>query len=123
MRFPCIAWGPAVTLCSRWWALPVKTTSMRRILWKSKRTKAWNDVAHQTAGRPARTAKAEIALIASTVLPKGVETFDLIDGIWVTKQRFAIPLAIALRQSLIDLASSNRAAEGQRTKWKWSTSI
>ena len=28
----------------------------------------------------------------------------------------SVPLAIALRQSLIDLASSNRAAEGQRTK-------
>jgi len=50
------------------------------------------------------------------VLPKGVETFDLIDGVWVTRLRYAIPLAIALRQSLIDLASSHRAAEGQRSK-------
>ena len=86
------------------------------ILWESKRTKAWNDAWLTKLRDDQRTAKAEIALIVSTVLPKGVETFDLIDSIWVTRLRFAIPLAIALRQSLIDLASSNRAAEGQRTK-------
>ena len=33
-----------------------------------------------------------------------------------TSLTFAIPLAIALRQSLIDLASSHQAMEGQRTK-------
>lgn len=86
------------------------------MLWESKRTKAWSDIWLTKLRDDQRTAKAEIALIVSTVLPTAVETFDLIDGIWVTRLRFAIPLAIALRQSLIDLASSNRAAEGQRTK-------
>jgi hypothetical protein len=86
------------------------------ILWECKRAKAWNDVWLSKLRDDQRTAKAEIALIVSTVLPKGVETFDLIDGIWVTRLRYAIPLAIALRQSLIDLANSHRAAEGQRSK-------
>jgi hypothetical protein len=86
------------------------------ILWECKRTKAWNDVWLAKLRDDQRAAKAEIALLVSTVLPKGIETFDLIDNVWVTKLRFAIPLAIALRQSLIELASSNRAAEGQRTK-------
>ena len=78
--------------------------------------KLWSDVWLTKLRDDQRTAKAEIALIVSTVLPEGVETFDLIDGIWVTRLRFAIPLAIALRQSLIDLASSHQAMEGQRTK-------
>ena len=95
--------GPAGQLCGT-------------MLWESKRTKAWSDVWLTKLRDDQRTAKAEIALIVSTVLPKAVGTFDLVDGIWVTRLRFAIPLAIALRQSLIDLASSNRAAEGQRTK-------
>jgi hypothetical protein len=86
------------------------------ILWECKRTKAWNDVWLTKLRDDQRAAKAEIALIVSTALPKGVETFDLIEGIWVTRLRYAIPLAIALRQSLIDLASSHRAAEGQRSK-------
>jgi hypothetical protein len=36
--------------------------------------------------------------------------------VWVTKKRFAIPLAIALRHSLIELSNSRQAEEGQRTK-------
>jgi len=55
-------------------------------------------------------------LIVSSALPKGVETFDLIDGVWVAETRFAIPLAIALRQSLIEVAISRQAQEGQQTK-------
>lgn len=63
-----------------------------------------------------RAAKAEIALIVSSALPKEVESFDLIDNVWVAEPRFAIPLAIALRQSLIDVAASRQAQEGQQTK-------
>jgi hypothetical protein len=63
-----------------------------------------------------RVAKADIALIVSSVLPKGVEAFDLVDNVWVTEPRFAVPLAIALRQLLIDVAGSRQAREGQKTK-------
>ena len=34
----------------------------------------------------------------------------------LAEPRFAIPLAIALRQSLIDVAGSRQAQEGQQTK-------
>jgi hypothetical protein len=50
------------------------------------------------------------------VLPKGVEAFDFIDGVWVTESRCAIPVAIALRQSLVELATARQAGEGQKTK-------
>lgn len=86
------------------------------ILWESKRTKNWSDGWLAKLRDDQRTAKAEIALIVSSALPKGVETFDLIDNIWVAEPRFAIPLAIALRESLINLAGSRQAAEGQQTK-------
>jgi hypothetical protein len=86
------------------------------ILWESKRTKAWNDGWLAKLRDDQRTAKAEIALIFSSALPKGVETFDLIDSVWVAEPRFAIPLAIALREFLINLAGSRQAQEGQQTK-------
>ena len=86
------------------------------ILWESKRTKAWVDGWLAKVRDDQRAAKAEIALIVSAALPKGVETFDLIDNVWVTDPRFAIPLALALRQSLIDLAGSRQVQEGQQTK-------
>jgi hypothetical protein len=86
------------------------------ILWESKRTKLWSDSWLAKLRDDQRSAQAEIALIVSSALPKGVETFDLIDGVWVAETRFAIPLAIALRQSLIEVATSRQAQEGQQTK-------
>jgi hypothetical protein len=86
------------------------------ILWESKRTRNWNDGWLAKLRDDQRAAKAEIALIVSSALPKGVESFDLIESVWVAEPRFAIPLAIALRQSLIDLAASRQAQEGQQTK-------
>jgi hypothetical protein len=86
------------------------------ILWESKRTKNWSDTWLPKLRDDQRTAKAEIALIVSHALPKGVEAFDFIDGVWVTESRCAIPVAMALRQSLIDLSAARHAGEGQQTK-------
>lgn len=86
------------------------------ILWESKRTKAWSDGWLAKLRDDQRAAKAEIALIVTRALPKGIDTFDLIDNVWVADPRFAIPLAIALRQSLIDVSGSRLAQEGQQTK-------
>lgn len=86
------------------------------ILWESKRTKNWSDGWLPKLRDDQRTAKAEIALLVSQVLPKGVDAFDFIDGVWITESRCAVPVAIALRQSLIELASARQAGEGQKTK-------
>jgi hypothetical protein len=86
------------------------------ILWESKRTKNWSDGWLPKLRDDQRTAKAEIALLVTQVLPKGVEAFDFIDGVWVTESRCAIPVAIALRQSLVELATARQAGEGQKTK-------
>jgi len=86
------------------------------ILWESKRTKNWSDTWLPKLRDDQRAAKAEIALIVSHALPKGVEAFDFIDGVWVTESRCAIPVAMALRQSLIDLSAARHAGEGQQTK-------
>lgn len=61
-------------------------------------------------------AKAEVAVIVSQVLPKGVETFEMVDGIWVTIPRVALPVAAVLRQSLLEIAMARQASEGQQTK-------
>jgi hypothetical protein len=48
--------------------------------------------------------------------PKDCDTFNLIDGVWVTSPRCAIPIAIALRHSMIELAAVRQAGDGQQTK-------
>lgn len=86
------------------------------ILWESKRTKNWTDGWLAKLRGDQRTAKAEFAVIVSHALPRGLETFDHIDGVWVTCPALAVPVAIALRHSLIELAHARQAGEGQQTK-------
>lgn len=86
------------------------------ILWEVKRTRNWSDGWLAKLRGDQRAAKAEIALIVSHALPKGIETFDLVEGVWVTQPRCAIPVAIALRESLIGLSAARQAGDGQVTK-------
>jgi len=86
------------------------------ILWESKRTKNWSDGWLTKLREDQPTAKAEIAVIVSQALPKGVETFELVDGIWVTHPRAALPMATILRQTLLEVALARQASEGQQTK-------
>ncbi|HEV3339647.1 MAG TPA: DUF2130 domain-containing protein [Pirellulales bacterium] len=86
------------------------------ILWEAKRTKSWADGWLGKVREDQRAAKADMALIVSHALPKGLQTFDQIDGVWVTEPRCAVAVAIALRESLIALAAARLAGEGRRTK-------
>jgi hypothetical protein len=86
------------------------------ILWESKRTKNWSDGWLPKLREDQRAAKAEIAVILSQVLPKDVETFGLVDQVWVAHPKVALPVAVALRQTLIEIAGARQASEGQQTK-------
>lgn len=86
------------------------------ILWESKRTKNWSDGWLPKLREDQRAAKAEIAVIISQVLPKEVETFGFIDGVWIADPKVALPVALSLRQTLIDVAAARQASEGQQTK-------
>jgi hypothetical protein len=86
------------------------------ILWESKRTKAWNDGWLAKLRGDQRDAKAEVAVILTTSLPNDVRTFGSIDGVWVTGSTCMLPLASALRQSLIDISAARDATKGKQTK-------
>src|SRR5258706_819903 len=86
------------------------------IFWEFKRTKNWSDAWLAKLRDDQRTAKAEIAVIVSQILPKGVETFEMVEGVWVTHPRAAVPVAMILRQSLLEITLARQATEGQQTK-------
>lgn len=86
------------------------------ILWESKRTKTWNNSWLEKLRRDRRAAKADIAVIVSETMPKGVDTFALIDGVWVVSLRFVLPLAMVLRMGLFEVSQARQTAEGQQTK-------
>lgn len=86
------------------------------ILWESKRTRNWSDGWLAKLRDDQRTAKAELAILVTDALPKHVETFDHVDGVWVTERRCAVPMAIALRQTLVELQNARQVQDGQHTK-------
>jgi hypothetical protein len=86
------------------------------ILWESKRTKHWSDGWLAKLRDDQRAAKADLAVIVTQALPKGIETFGHVDGVWVTSTRTFLPLAVALRHTLLELALARQAGEGQQSK-------
>jgi hypothetical protein len=89
------------------------------ILWESKRTRAWSDGWLAKLREDQRAAKAHVAIIVSEQLPKDVCTFALIDGVWVTSRACAMSLAHALREGMLQLGASKRAADGQQGKMEF----
>lgn len=86
------------------------------ILWESKRTKNWSDGWLVKLREDQRAAKAEIAVIVSQALPKDIDTFGFLDGVWVADPKVALPVAMSLRHTLIEVACTRQASEGQQTK-------
>ncbi|WP_315795725.1 DUF2130 domain-containing protein [Bradyrhizobium sp. SZCCHNRI3043] len=86
------------------------------MLWETKRTKNWADGWLSKLRADQRAAGAELAILVSTALPRSVETFGYVDGVWVTDFRYVLPLALALRQSLIEIGAARQANNGQSTK-------
>jgi hypothetical protein len=86
------------------------------ILWETKRAKNWSDGWLAKVREDQRAAKAEIAVVVSAILPKGVETFDQIDSVWVVHPRCVLPVAMSLRHMLMEVNCARQASEGQHTK-------
>ncbi len=63
-----------------------------------------------------RTAKADVSVLVTQALPKGVDTFDLVDGVWVASLRAVSPIATALRSALIEINQAKQTSQGQQTK-------
>jgi len=86
------------------------------ILWESKRTRNWSDGWLAKLRDDQRAARAELCVLVSQVLPKGVESFDVVDGVWVTSPRAALPVATVLRHTLLEVSTARQVSEGQQTK-------
>lgn len=86
------------------------------IIWESKRTKTWNDGWIDKLKEDQREAKADIAVIVSTVLPKNNGNVGNINGVWVTSFPLACGLAMALRSGVIEIARAKQGTVGKNEK-------
>lgn len=86
------------------------------IVWEIKQTKSWSDGWPEKLKGDAREAKAEIAVIVTAAMPKGVERIGQVDGVWVVDHKSLLGLALALRSSLIEVAQARQAQVGRKDK-------
>jgi hypothetical protein len=86
------------------------------ILWESKRTRSWSNDWLTKNREDQRIAGAHVGAIVTSVLPKNVDSFDRIQGCWVTSLRCALPVAKALRQAIIEVAMAKVVVQGRDEK-------
>ena len=86
------------------------------LIWETKNTKAWNNAWIDKLKDDQRSIGANLAVLVSTELPEGVTAFGQLDGVWVTSVAACIPLAMTLRQQLVQVAFARSASEGKSEK-------
>ena len=87
------------------------------IIWEVKHTSKWESKWVDKLKTDQRKAKADIAVIVSSVIPDGINCSGPVsEGAWVSDFRSVIGLAHALRSSLIELSKAQRSLEGKTSK-------
>ncbi len=86
------------------------------IIWETKRTKAWSDGWIDKLKEDQREAKADIAVIVSTTLPRDAPPISQAGGVWIVDHLLAVPLATVLRSGLVQVAMAREATAGKSEK-------
>jgi hypothetical protein len=85
--------------------LGLSGSAVGAILWECKQTRTWSNEWLRKTKQDMRAVAAALCVIATTALPKGVEVFDHLDGVYVVSFRYVLPLAQILRRILIEIAA------------------
>lgn len=86
------------------------------IIWETKNTKTWSPSWLTKLKDDQRAVGASVAVLVSVALPDDIQTFKLVDGVWVTSLACYLPLATALREQLLRVAFAQAAAQGMSEK-------
>jgi len=86
------------------------------ILWESKRTRHWSKDWLPKLRDDLRMVGASRSVIVSEQLPEHIRHFGLVDDVWMASWACVHPVAIMLRESLVGIAKSRRALDGQHSK-------
>lgn len=86
------------------------------IVWEIKQTRSWSDGWPTKLKDDQREAKADLAVIVTATMPKGVERIGQVDGVWVVDLKSFVGLALALRAQLVEVAQARQAQAGRKSK-------
>lgn len=87
-----------------------------KIIYESKRTKAFVNEWIEKLKADMRTQQADIAVIVTETLPKDMPAFGFKDGVWICRFSEVKPLSYVLRDSLIKINSAVVSQENKGEK-------
>jgi len=87
-----------------------------KIIYESKRTKAFTNEWIEKLKADMRAQQADIAVIVTEVLPKDMENFGMKDGVWVCRFSDIKALAFLLRDSLVKIHAAISSQENKGDK-------
>ncbi|HNK28648.1 MAG TPA: DUF2130 domain-containing protein [Ferruginibacter sp.] len=91
-------------------------TACGKIIYESKRTKAWSNNWIDKLKSDRRNTGADMAILVTQAFPKDMDRFGEKDGIWVCGFNEVSGLAHALRSGIIKIYEAQRAQEGKGDK-------
>jgi len=86
------------------------------IIWETKQTKAWVEEWVSKLKDDGHRVKANLMVLATNILPKGIDHFGQYKGIWVTDFSSYLGLTAALRNNLLSIYSVALANENSQDK-------
>lgn len=87
-----------------------------KIIFESKRTKAWSNNWIDKLKTDMRGQQADLAILVSQVYPKGMDNFGERDGVWVVSFKDIIALTVALRNAIIRVSEVRQSEENKGEK-------
>lgn len=87
-----------------------------KIIFESKRTKAFNNAWIDKLKSDMRSKQADVAIIVTHVYPKDMNCFGERDGVWICSFAEVVALTMALRHTIIRVAETQKAEENKGEK-------
>lgn len=87
-----------------------------QIIWEVKQTKTWGKDWIEKVKDDQRAIHADMAVIASSVIPEDIINFGYKDGVWICESKFAVSLATAIRLTLESVSKEKNLAVGKDEK-------
>jgi hypothetical protein len=91
----------------------IRGASCGAILWECKNAKNWSDAWIAKLKADQRAMRADVAVLVTASLPRGVTRFTIVDGVIVSDFACATSLAAVLRGHLQQVAQARHAATGK----------
>lgn len=91
-------------------------TECGKIIFESKRTKAFNNVWIEKLKSDMRNKQADVAILVTQAYPREMTCFGEKDGVWICSFSEVIALANALRHTIIRIAETKKAEENKGEK-------